>query len=372
MIRIKIKITAIALMITSTVFAGNKDRSGQAGAGELLLNPFGVSSGLFGLNLSNVKGIESMKTNIAGLAHTKKTEIGLAHTRYLSGTGMSISNLGFAQNLGDAGVLGVNIMSFGFGDIPITTETSPEGGIGNYKPTFLNISVGLGHTFSKNMSAGLNVTYVNEAISNIRASALGFDAGVEYTNGKRDNLHIGVTLRNVGTNLRFAGDGFSFNGSSPDFAKELTVQSRSEKFSLPSQLGLGVAYDFYLDEAKADAASTETETKMPEHRLTPMFSFISNSFNSDWLGLGLEYSYKEKFMLRAAYRYESDITDKALTTTFYTGLSAGVTFQTKLNSKASAPRLAIDYAYKPTRISGGVHTIGLRLGLDGGKDDDEK
>jgi hypothetical protein len=52
------------------------------------------------------------------------------------------------------------------------------------------------------MSAGLNVTYVNEAISNIKASALGFDAGVQYTNGKRDNLHLGISLRNVGTNIR--------------------------------------------------------------------------------------------------------------------------------------------------------------------------
>jgi hypothetical protein len=359
MIKKKIAITAIALLIGGVVLAGNKDRTGQAGAGELLLNPWARSGGLFGLNGANVTGIEAMKINIAGLAHTKKTEVGLAHTRYLAGTGMSISNLGVAYNAGEIGVLGVNIMSFGFGDIPITTENSPEGGIGTYKPSFLNMSVGLGHTFSKNMAAGLNVTYVNEAISNIRASALGFDAGIQYTNGKRDNLHLGVTLRNVGTNLRFNGDGFNFNGTSPDFAKEITVSSRSEKFSLPSQLNIATSYDFYLDEKKTKAE------EMPQHRLTGMFSFISNSFSSDWLGLGAEYSYKEKFMLRAAYRYESGIGDKAVTTTFYTGLSAGVTLQTKLGSGEGASTLALDYGYRPTRIASGVHVVGLRLGLNG-------
>ncbi|MBL7765336.1 MAG: PorV/PorQ family protein [Chitinophagaceae bacterium] len=374
MINRKIKWTALALCISASVFAGNKDRTGQAGAGELLLNPWGRTGGVFGLNAAQVTGIEAMKCNIAGLAKTKKTEVGLAHTRYLSGTGMSISNLGVAHNLGDIGVLGVNIMSFGYGDIPITTVSSPEGGIGNYKPSFLNMSVGLGHTFSKNMSAGLNITYVNEAISNIRASAIGFDAGVQYVNGKRDNLHLGITLRNVGTNLRFSGDGFSFNGTSPDFAKEITVQSRSEKFSLPSQLNIAVAYDFYLDEKSKPAAeageSAENAAAMPKHRLTPMFSFISNSFNSDWLGLGAEYAYKEKFMLRAAYRYETDIADKAATTTFYTGVSAGVTFQTRFSKGDNAPMIAFDYGYKPTRIASGVHVLGLRITLGGSGDDE--
>ncbi|MBK8686215.1 MAG: hypothetical protein IPN26_15240 [Bacteroidetes bacterium] len=100
MLNRKLKMSALALFIAGSVFAGNRDRSGQAGAGELLLNPWARSSGLFGLNAANVTGIEAMKCNIAGLSKTKKTEIGLAHTRYLAGTGMSISNLGIAQNLG--------------------------------------------------------------------------------------------------------------------------------------------------------------------------------------------------------------------------------------------------------------------------------
>lgn len=365
MIHKNVKLTAVALFLGLSAFAGNKDRSGQAGAGELLINPWARTGGVFGLNGANVSGIEAMRCNIAGLAKTTKTEIGLAHTSYLAGTGMNINNLGIAHNLGDVGVIGVNIMSFGFGEIPITTENSPEGGIGTYKPSFLNISVGLGHTFSKNMAAGLNVTYVNEAISNIKASALGFDAGIQYTNGKRDNLHLGVTLRNVGTNLRFSGDGFSFNGVSPDFSKFITVNSRSEKFALPSQLNIATAYDFYLDEAKAKAKSTDKVEVKPQHRLTGMLSFISNSFNSDWLGLGAEYAYKEKFMLRAGYRYESKIGDKELNTTFFTGISAGASFQTKLNSGENSPGLAIDYAFKPTRISNGVHCVGLRLTLNG-------
>lgn len=364
----KLKLMVAFLGMTISTFAANKDRTGQAGAGELLINPWGRSSGLFGLNCANVSGIEAMKTNIAGLAKTKRTEIGMAHTRYLAGTGVNISNLGIAHNLGEVGVIGVNIMSFSFGEIPITTTSSPDGGIGTYKPNFMNISVGLGHTFSKNMAAGLNVTYVNQGISNIKASAVGFDAGVEYTNGKRDNLHIGISLRNVGTNIRFTGDGFSFNGTTPDFSTEITVAQRSEKFGLPSQLLIGTAYDFYLDENKV--ATSDNKDAMPQHRLTPMISFISNSYQNDWLGAGVEYAYKEKFMARVAYRYENEIFSKDNSTTFYTGLSAGLTFQTKVSEKSNAPGIALDYGFRMTNISNGVHTLGLRINLTGKNTED--
>lgn len=357
----KIKLTVLAMGIAFSSFAVNKDRVGQAGAGELLINPWGRSGGLFGLNCANVTGVEAMKCNMGGLAKISKTEIGIAHTRYLAGTGMSISNISIGQNLGEVGVLGVNLMSFGYGEIPISTTSSPEGGLGTYKPNFLNLSIGLGHKFSENMVAGLNVTYINQAISNIHASAVGFDAGVQYTNGKRNNLHLGITLRNVGTNLRFSGDGFSFNGKTPDLASELTVQQRTEKFALPSQLSIGVAYDFYLDEHKTAAAAGDKKTVMPKHRLTPMVSFISNAYSNDWLGAGVEYAFREKFMLRAAFRYENDITNETNTSTFFTGLAAGATFQTRLGEGANVPGIAIDYGFKMTNISNGVHTVGIRL-----------
>lgn len=365
MIKKKIKLTALLLGACLASFAGNKDRSGQAGGTELLLNPYGRSSGMFGMNGAFVSGAEALKLNMAGLARTEGAEVGLAHTRYLSGTGMSMSNLGLAYNLGSDNYLGVNIMSFGFGEIPITQEGSVGAEIGTFKPTFLNVTLGLGHKFSDNMTAGVGFTYVNEAISNIRASAIAFDGGVQYTNGRRDNLHIGIALRNVGSNLRFSGDGFSFLGLSPDLVKDITVQSRTEKAPLPSQLNLSTSYDFYLDEKKTMAKDKGAK---PSHRLSPMFSFVSNSYSADWLGIGAEYAYKERFMLRAAYRYESQILDKDNVATLYTGIAMGLSFATNLNSNKSGSGLVFDYGFKPTRFSAGVHTIGIRLKLNNGKD----
>jgi hypothetical protein len=366
------KLTSILALAASYAFAGNKDRTGQAGATQLLVNPWGASNGVFMLNAAHVGGIEAQKVNVAGLTKTVKTEIGIAHTNYLAGYGIAVNNLAVAQNLGDIGVIGVNIMSMKFGDLPITTTANPTAGIGSFSPNFLNASIGFAHKFSNNMSAGISVTAINESVVNIKAGALGIDAGVQYTNGKNDNFHLGITLRNVGSSIRYSGDGFSFDGKAPDGETPLTINSRADKYSLPSQLNIGLSYDFYLKENGKTADTNGKKILSGKHKLTPMISFISNAFNNDWIGAGAEYTYNKKFMLRAAYRYENNIFDKANNTTFYNGISAGLGFKTKLSSKATAPGFQIDYAFRPTRIAGGIHTVGLRIMLGASDDADDE
>src|SRR5690606_11611355 len=168
------------------------------------------------LNTSNVKGLEAMKSNMAGLAFVDNTEAGLAHSIYLRGTNVTVNNIGIAQKVGDFGVLGLNIMSMGFGEINVTTFNDPSGiSSGTYKPQYLTFQVGYGKRFSNSISAGIGATFVSEQISNISASGACFEGGIQYITGKRDNFHFGVTLRNIGTNMRFSGQGFSFNTEMP-------------------------------------------------------------------------------------------------------------------------------------------------------------
>ncbi len=365
-INAKVAIVICALGISSQAFAGNKDRTGQAGATELLINPWGQSSGVFGLNTSCVKGIDALKTNIAGLAFVNKTEIGGSYTAMLKGTNIGVSNLGFAQKMGNnSGVIGVNIMAMSFGDITITDYNNPEGNIGTYKPQFFNFQVGYAKEFSRNIYAGIAGTFVTEQISNVKASGGAFEAGIQYVTGKRDNFHFGITLRNIGTNMRFSGNGFSIDAqASENESYEMNKLTPSEKFEMPTYLNFGLAYDFYLDENNAPATSEEQSVDagktMPKHRITPMASFTSNSFNNDYLGAGFEYAYQERFMVRAAYRYEKNIMDIVNSTTMYTGLSAGATIKQRIGE--TGPTLAIDYSYRTTyRPSSGVHVFTLRF-----------
>jgi hypothetical protein len=366
-------ISIIALSALSTQ-AGNKDRSGQAAASELLVNPWAATSGVFGLNGSYVSGLEAMKLNIAGLSRTKNFEVGAVYNSYIQDAGIGIVNAGFAKRLNPKNVFGVNIMSINYGNIPITSVEKPEGGDGTYKPSFFNASIGYAHKFTENIDGGLNVTFVSEGLSNVRASAIGLDAGIMYTTGDNDELHFGVTLRNVGSNMRFSGDGLSFNGTSPDnLDNQITVLQRSDKFQLPTQLGISVGYDLFFGKERAIAAATPKEGEVaPEaaaltntgnaydSKLTLMGSFISNAFISDNVGVGAEYSYRKTFFLRAAYRYETNITDATRTSTFYKGLSAGAGVTLNYGKEGANSKLQVDYAFKPTRI-GAVHGVSLRF-----------
>ena len=352
----KVFVAVCGIGMTFSAFAGNKDRTGQSGAAELLINPWAQSTGVFAINTASVYGMEAMKSNVAGLALDTAMEVGFSNGMYLTGTSISINNFAFAQKLGDIGVLGLNIMSMGFGDITATDYFNPEG-YGTYHPQFLNFEVAYAKRFSTHISAGFAITYLSEQISNIGASGAAFDGGVQYVTGKTDNFHFGVTLRNIGTNMRFSGTGFSINGdatqSTPSFA--VTTQYPSEKFEMPTYLNIGASYDFILDQNHLSSAEST-----PKHKLSLLLDFQSNSFNNDYLGAGFEYGFMNMVKLRAAYRYENGIGNAATSTTMYTGLAMGVTVQKRLGD--NGPVLSLDYSFRPTqRPANGVHMFGVRL-----------
>src|SRR5690606_2746034 len=204
--------------------------------------------------------------------------------------------------------------------------------------------------------AGVGATFVSEQVSNIGASGACFEAGIQYVTGKRDNFHFGITLRNIGTNMRFSGSGFAINGeAAPGSTYELNRYTPAEKFEMPTYLNFGVAYDFYLDENRL-----KSEDDQPKHRATVMGGFTSNSFNNDLFGLGVEYAFQETFMVRGGYRYEKSIGDAENSTTFYTGFSAGASVSHRIGE--TGPILALDYSYRPTqRPANGVHVFSLRF-----------
>lgn len=344
-----------ALGISVGAFAGNKDRTGQAGATELLVNPWAQSTGLFGMNVSGVRGLEAMKCNIAGMAFTDNMEVGASHLVYLSGSQVGVNNIGLSKKLGNFGALGVNIMAMSFGNITITDDDHPEGGIGTYSPAFYNIELGYAKDFSNSIHAGVGVTMVTEQITNAHATGAAFEAGVQYVTGKRDNFHFGITLRNIGTNMRFSGPGFSVNSDAPENANyQLNRAIPSEKFEMPTYLSMSASYDFFLDENHLNG-----ENDKPKHRLSALVNFQSNSFINDYLGGGIEYSFMNTLMLRGGYRYESGI-GGANAVTMYTGWCAGLTVQHGIGE--NGPIIAIDYSYRPTQHpSNGVHAFSLRL-----------
>ena len=240
-IAVAVLLSTILVFPSQDVVAGNKDRSGQAGASELLINPWARSSGWGGVNVANSRGLEAMFTNVAGTAFTPKTELIFSSTQWLKGSDINVFNFGFSQKMGESSVLGVGIMSMKFGDIPITTTDLPEGGIGNFSPRYMNINVSYAKAFSNSIYGGINIKIISEVISDISAQGVALDAGIQYVTGEQENIKFGISLKNVGPTMKFKGDGLSIRSFLPGQESQFTLEQRSAEFELPSQLNIGAA-----------------------------------------------------------------------------------------------------------------------------------
>ncbi len=365
----KNKSTVAAIMMSfaasfycSEMKAGNPGRSGQAGAQELLIDPWAGTSGFAGANSACVQGIEAQFLNVAGTAQLNRTDVILASTDYLDGAGIHISAAGLSQPVGETGVIGLSIMSMNVGTINMTSYDYPDGGIGYFTPQLINIGASYARHFSDYIYGGVNLKLISEAISNVHAFGAAIDAGIQYVAGKSKNIHFGISLKNVGPAMTYSGDGLAFETPLPQSNPNGTVeaaQQRAQSYELPSLVNIGAAYDFYL--------AKDSGTKSV-HRITVAANFQSNSFTQDDEMLGVEYAYKTYFMVRAGYDYQNGITSSLSTNatdggrlTAFTGFCAGATLQYALGKRKTI--FGLTYAYRATNPYQGCHTLGIKMDL---------
>ncbi|MFW6019114.1 MAG: PorV/PorQ family protein [Bacteroidales bacterium] len=342
--------TAVLVLPSQTGIAGNEDRSGQAGADELLINPWARSTGWASANTGGVNGLEAQYLNVAGMAFTEKTEISFSHSNYLVGTGININTVGLSQRLSETGgVLGIGIMSMSFGDIEKTTVDLPEGGSGEFTPTYLNVNLSYSKAFSNSIYGGINLKIISEQISNVGAQGIAIDAGVQYVTGRDDQIQFGVALKNVGPEMQFTGDGMSLRTLISDADHTMTVEQRSDAFELPALIRIGATYDIDLGE---------------QHELSVAGNFQSNSFRKDIISLGMEYSFSEYLDVRGGYNYEPGILEEGGSerTTVYTGPTGGASVKVPMDEEKGS-YFSIDYSYRATDPFDGVHSIGASLVL---------
>jgi len=346
---IAVAITGLFIVPEQSVKAGNKDRSGQAGVYELLINPWASSSGWGGVNVANVRGLEGVYGNVAGIAYTKSTELIFSHTQWLKGSDVNVIAFGFTQRVSESGVLGVAITSFSAGDVMITTTSLPEGGIGTYSPSLMNVALSYAKSFSNSITGGLTLRMISESISDMSANGVGLDAGIQYVTGDKENIKFGITLKNIGPRLSFSGDGLTNSAWLTDEDVLFSVSQRESDFDLPTTLSIGAAYDFLFERS----------------RFTLAGCFQSNSFNNDQFRIGGEYSFRNYVVLRAAYSYEDGQTKDIDSSERYTldnGFSGGLSIQVPMN-KEKGSIFAVDYSYRSTVSFDGTHSIGVRISL---------
>ncbi len=344
--------SAIAVTMSLSSFAGNEDRTGEAGSTELLINPWSRSAAFGSAGVANRNGLAATFTNIAGLAFTNKTEIIFDRTSWLGGAGININAAGIAQRINESTVLSFSVMSMNFGEISITTPDQPEGGIGTFEPRLNNFNIGYAHEFSNSIYGGLNIKVISQSIANITGKSVAFDAGIRYVTGEEDHIKFGITLKNVGPTMSVSGDGLATSVLLQS-GQVATLEQRSAAFELPSLLSIGGSYDFNFSETS---------------KLTTAFAFTANSFSTDQFRLGADYSMdteKAAFHIIAGFVYQRGMFNKEFgfgsRLTALSGLSAGFAVDAIVGENKN--NIGLQYTYRTANPFNGVHSLGLTLNL---------
>ena len=377
-------LTVIAMSMSLSASAGNKDRSGQAACAFLLYNPWASTNGWGTAGISHTKGIEATFSNVAGMAFTKKTEIAYSNTMYMFQSKTNINSIGIVQNLGETksggerGNLGATVMVMNSGKIPITTVEQPEGGLGYFTLSMMNIGLSYARSFSDQVHAGVTVNVNNQKAKDVSATGFTINLGIQYVTGKNDQYQIGVAIRNFGLPLKYKGDGMSLRANLPGNTFVSSLLIATEESEMPVLLALGTSYDFLFGEKTKSESIPGRKVSRADamHRITLAGAFIANAYSQDQIIFGIEYSLLDYFQVRGGYtiqgplykfdefKKDKDGNPKAKNTyaTNFAGPSVGTSILIPLKKGGVGPsRLAIDYSYRFTIEYGGCHAIGARL-----------
>lgn len=330
-----------AFLMSGPVFAGRPDKAGTAGASELLIPVGAASIALSGANISTVAGIDACYWNPAGLA-SMNSDYGLIFSRMNYLADIDIDYAAIAVKFQPVGIIALHLKTVEVGDIPITTEESPDGTGETTSPQFITVGATLSKNITDRIAVGLSGNFIYERMALVSASSVGFNFGVQYRGiGGIDGLSVGVAIKNIGPAIRFDGSGLFREVQIKDASgKNSILKIQAASSELPSNIEVGLGYRLTLTSFGALVLST---------------SFQSNNYSSDVYNFGVNFDYQEHLFFRSGMSLTSEA-----------GRSEdifGNTFGIGVKDQFLGYRFQIDYAYRIVRFFDGNHVFSLALGF---------
>jgi hypothetical protein len=318
-------------------------RAGTAGAAELLVPLTARSTALAGATAAGIdgmNGVEALYNNPAGLSLNQGTSAMFSRLDYVADIGVNYLALG--QSIGSNSNIALTLSSWDFGELPTTTEASPENTDVTYSASYVTAGLSFARTLTDRIAAGVTIKVVSEKLADASASTMAFDAGMTYVVGE-SGLRLGVALKNIGTEMQFSGNGLTQQVRLPNqdpTANANTLVFESEGVQLPTLLNFGASYTTMMGSASS---------------FTLLGNFRSNSFDQDQYSVALEYSFNQLLYLRGGY-----MADEGREDTFFKGASYGAGLNIGLGGTT---KLAVDYTIVPTDFFDNVQYITATLDL---------
>ena len=332
------------LILLSSAYAGDVNRTGTAGAQELLIPVGARDLALGGSSVASTNGVDAIYWNPAGLAKVTGVEAMFSHLNYIADIGVEYGAVGISA--GDFGNLGLSMKSINFGNIPVTTEDLPDGTGQTYSPTYLTMGMTYARMLSDRISIGATVNVINETIMNTTANAVGFDIGVRYDGIGFPGLKLGVVLKNVGTNLSYSGSGLYRTGNtSSDLRGTQTYSLVAATAELPSQMEIALAYDYKLGE---------------NNQVSLYGDFENNNYSTDVWKFGAEVDLMNLLFLRGGYTLApNDPVDATGASSYLYDYTVGAGIKYDLGGV----NVSVDYAYRHLVRMSSNNVISVKVGF---------
>lgn len=339
-------VVMVLAFLSATATAGGGDRTGTAGASQLLI-PVGARGIALGSSYSaGISGLNAIYYNPAGLSASRQAaEATFSHMSSFGDLGVDYAAVG-AQFSG-FGYLAFSLKSLSFGDVALTDERNPDGTGATWSPTFVALGLTYSRALTDRIRAGVTAYLVSEDQYRVSASSAVFDIGIQYQGlaGVR-GMSIGVTLRHLGGNMQYSGPGLVRQAEEVDSKRDAQLlRLEAAGFSMPTSLELSASY---------------AKTFGDSHSMTFSGAFENNNFLSDQYRVGVEYGFRNFFFLRGSYNLAGAGNNDTFGESTY---QYGAAFGAGVYYDADDLSIGVDYAYRDMVTFDGNHVITVNLGF---------
>lgn len=333
----KIAIFLLSVLVVSMAFAGTGKSVGTYGALELTIPTGAKSVALSESNMATVSGADAMFYNPAGIAKlSTNMEAQISQMNYLADIGVNYG--AFVAKMGN-NTIGLSAKSLSFGDILHTTAADPNGYQEAYfSPKYITVSASFAKMFFDRVAFGATFKVISETFIQTSASGGAFDMGVQYT-AATIPLSIGVSLKNIGVKMQFAGTDLE-QTISPAGSETGSIAEHfatvSQDFEIPASLDIALSYTV-ANMVNVHGLFKNNSFGFNEYRLGADYALKTDAFSA-WVGGGTSMTSVDD----NTDGWEDALTDNAF----------GISFGAGAKIPISSFVFGIEYGYKSVTLGG--------------------
>ncbi|MCH8928727.1 MAG: PorV/PorQ family protein [Candidatus Marinimicrobia bacterium] len=267
---------------------GNVSKVATTAAAFLEIGVGSRATGMGGAFVAVADDATALYWNSAGIARLKKSDMIFIHTEWIAG--INYNYLGTAIPMGNAGVLGISITSLSTEEMMVRTVDKPEGTGERFSVGDLAIGVAFARNLTDKFSIGINTKYIRQNIWNMSATGFALDLGTLFTT-QFNGMKIGMSISNFGGKLQMLGKdtfiNFDLAPSQDGSNDRIPANLKTDTFPLPLISRVGLAMDIVDGEL---------------NKVTLAVDAAHPNDNSEYMNLGMEYSYDGRLFLRGGYK----------------------------------------------------------------------